>query len=465
MTLRTAHRINIQKVAALHPFQQSNLFSCCGGVALGRNIDTGHPVMIDPYRWKHHKHIGAPIALCLAKIHGGKTSLAIALALKLGMLKAAHRRRVRVTLDEHRRNHGQLEYQRYVDFCGYKHVSLHENPINMLAPSTGLSRAAMLNMMIETVEYITREKLDHYDIMVLMVALAMMFDLTPETASKEQLSDIIERLMPKDFNAFIGIQKKPLLEQLQTDTIDTHLQAMETAATGDIPWQFVAEERVKQSVEFDEERLQESLFKLISALTRLGEHGDFGGTFGGADSVQGLDQRVVAVDLTRLNPSTVSLVQSWWWRVKGVAHENADPEHSFQLEVHDENHKLWKDPVYAKAMAAYMKLIRATGSFLILNSHRTTDYEAISGEAGLLAQNALDEVEVLFLGQQSPSVARRVCERFDLPKSVAERLPVLGVGQFCLIVGTAAPVYVQVDMTPKMLELCETNQANLEMFQ
>ena len=464
MTIRTSHNINLRKAGALHPFQQSNLFSCCGGVTLGRNIDTGHPVLIDPYRWKRHGHIGATIALCLAKINGGKTSLAIALALKLGMLKAAYERRIRVTLDEHRRNHGQLEYQRYVDFCGYKYISLHDNPINMLSPDTGLSRAAMLNMMVETIEYITKDKLNHYDITVLMVALAMMFDMTSSTASKEQLLDIIQRLMPKDINSFIETEKKPLLRQLQTDSIDTHLQAIEATATGEIPWQFSAEERIRQSVQIDSERLQGSIAKLVFALSRLGKYGDFGGTFGGADSMQGLDQRVVAVDLTQLNPATVSLVQSWWWRVKGAAHESADPLRSFQLEIHDENHKLWNDPVYQRAMPAYMKLIRATGSFLILNSHRPADYDAVAGEGGLLAQNALDEVEVLFLGQQSPSVARRVRERFDLPKSVAERLPLLGMGQFCLIVGTSSPVYVQIDLTPQMLELCETNQANQEMF-
>lgn len=456
---RSTHRGTVRDLALLHPMQHSSGIKCCGGQPLGRNIDTGEVERIDPYRWKQHGHINAPIAFALARINGGKTSLAKAMGLRLGQLKNG-RQRIRMALDDHRRNSGELEYAKFVKYMGSRELSLARRPINILDHKMKMTRAANLRMLIDVAEYVGNFKLTPYHTISLQVALNMMCDLYPTATTLELLLMFLRAQQVEDVEFYIGRHDRRIFEQLKITRIEQEIYPRE-----DSFWKVDLESRLREKSGIDAQRLRQANLELVFVYERL-LGGDFGGTFGGNESLYDhMTQRVVASDYTGLNPQSLGLVQALIWRWKGAAHERADAELAFQLEIHDENHKLWKNIEYARAMSAYMKLIRSTSAFLILNSHRSGDYEAIAGEEGLLAQNALDEAEVLFLGGQPPSVARKIAQRFDLSTKVGERLTTLRTGEFCLVVGSRAPVFIGLELTKKDLVICESNQANIRQLE
>ncbi|HXH04871.1 MAG TPA: hypothetical protein VNI82_00395 [Candidatus Nitrosotenuis sp.] len=457
------HRGTVSSLALIQPATHSSGIKCCGGLPYGINIDTGEVELIDPYRWKAHGHIGAPIALTLAKINGGKTSLAKKLAITTGQLKSG-KGRVRVGLDDHRRNSGELEYAQFAHYARATPLSLSSNPINILDPKMKMSVSANMRMLINTQQYLRSMQLDPESVMYLQVALNMMHDLYSNDMSLELLQLFLRTQEVGDVDIYIDRHRKRILEQLRLSKIERQIYNPEESL-----WKVDLEARLKSRgsrSDIDPRAHKKAVLDLIYTFERLLPGGDFGGTFGGTYSLANhMRQRVVSFDYTGLNPNSVGLVQAIMWQWKGAAHERADTDLAFQCEVHDENHKLWQNIEYARAMSAYMKLIRSTSAFLILNSHRSGDYEAIAGDQGLLAQNALNEAEVLFLGGQPPNVARAIGQRFDLPRKVTDRLSTLDTGEFCLKVGDRFPIFVRLRLTPRELQICESNQANYKMLE
>jgi hypothetical protein len=447
---RAMHRVTAAHLGMLNPLRTSSQFNCCGGPPLGWNIDTGEVITIDPQRWKYHGHIAAPIALAFGKIGFGKTSLAKVLAMRLSTLKAGNGERPRVALDDTRRNDGELEYERLAKFMGGEETALRS--LNMLDPLMGMNRPQNLDMLIDVGAQIHGSKLDHYDTIALQVALNMTLDYYPKTATLEQLLAVLMAQRVDDVETYVRRHQGSVLSQ----------QAMLTDAPA-AEWDMDLTARLKEgTLRINEQAHRQACHKLLFTFQRLLSGGDMSGVFGGNDSLSGaMSQRVVAFDYSALPDNLISLVQSLIWRWKGAAQRDPNSPYKFHIEIHDENHKLWKDLQYAKAMSAYMKIIRTTSAFLILNSHRDGDYEAIAGEQGLLANNALNEVDILFLGRQAPPVAKSVGARFDLGAKMISRMPTLEVGEFIMVIGMGSPpIVVKTYLTPLEMQICETNQSN-----
>lgn len=430
--------------------------------------------------WMKDGVISSRVVLILGGKNHRKTTAAMNLATVLSCNRMPDGSYPHVYADGIRMKGLRMEYDPLADMLDSEPVELRDrlNPFDDEFSFTfGQNETTALGLVQASKSGIPATSEEEY---FLRVALHIMFKSFGHTKGIETLAKIIQTLSVED------------IKDYETDTLD--------AAIRNIAEEVSEEERSLAQVEIDQlmargfktvptkESTEEqpkyekvSLHELRNDTTKLGEatqqlariitrilFGDFDQRFGGQKSFAKLmSQRAVVFNMSGMNDQTMAFIQGFIWRLKHEAHRTGDKRFIFQIQIHDENYKLWNDPVFAREMSDYLKQIRSYDTTLIMVSHRMRDYASVGTENSperQRATNMFGDVPIWFVGKLPESDAQDVVHYHNLDPSWLDVITTLRPGIFLALIGDWDPFTVDFNAftTDQLLEMSYSNMANDE---
>jgi hypothetical protein len=415
------------------------------GIPIFVNADTGQPEPFDPWNLKASKRIASTVMGVLGEKGHGKTTFNIVMALRL-QARMAGLRRMSVAINDMRRNDARPEYGKLCAYLGISEIPLGRHRLNFLDPDLGLSSAEQLELLTNSLEYALQRRLETIEIKALRYGLKKMSE---RFAGKEQLALLMASLRRLT-------QEDELRFQAQIE------QAMYTASNDPEIASFLAEE-IRPTP-----GLLDSAVQLSNAIENLLD-GQYGAMFGGSHSLASVlhDNDGLAVfDYSVLSSEATTQMLAAMWLVKTAAMQRGDHRLFFDVEIHDENYTLWRHLVYARAMHKLLKQVRATSTFIILNTHRLADYQTVGStdsEQYKLATSMIDDIDMWLLGKHTPGAAEDTARRLELTREEQARLLKLDYGVWGLKIGTEPVRWVTIDLTEVEAEVTFSDDANESM--
>lgn len=321
----------------------------------------------------------------------------------------------------------------------------------------------------------------------LRVALYIMFKAFGRTKGIEMLAKIIQTLSVKDIQEYEQDNLDASIRSIADEVTDAEKAAVQAeidralsrgtfeVPVDEIPDYFGEDAPEAPKTKFvdvhelrnDETRLGEATQELSRLITRI-LFGDFDQRFGGQRSFAKLmSQRAVVFNMSGMNDQTMAFIQGFIWRLKHEAHRRDDKRFIFQVQIHDENYKLWNDPVFAREMSDYLKQIRSYDTTLIMVSHRMRDYYSVGTENSperQRATNMFGDVPIWFVGKLPESDAQDVVNYHNLHPSWLDVITTLPKGVFLALIGEWDPFTVDFNAftTQQILDMSYSNMANDE---
>ena len=424
------------------------------GITLGNQLFSGAVFEIDPAGYQNAGYIEGKSIVILGARDVGKTTLAKLIAYYLSADRIGEADRMRISIDDTRRNFGVPEYAGLARALGSEEVDLSKHRINFLDPKMGSSFSDQLGTVIQILEHVGGEPLVRYEPLGLQVALSLLMDKYSQIATPEVLVHLLNRVNASDLATYQATFSARLESQLSSE-------AQLLLRLGDSESDT---EKALSPTNVNEADFLQDAGRVYAKLMRL-LNGDYSNIFGGDHTLsEVLNQRVVALDYTGIDISAFVLVQSLVWRWRTSALRRGDTRYLSNLEIHDENYGMWEHPIYATNMYSHLKKIRATGEIVVRVQHRLDDSYAV-GSAGSevreKAVNSLNETDMWFIGRQPQSAIPRLKERLGLDDWVCKHITQLGKGEFYFKMGQQPPVPFKLYLDPIIRRaMTETNMAN-----
>lgn len=423
----------VDTLAVTSPFWAASRPSS-GGISFGDNMDTQEPWDYHPFQWNDEDRIPNLIQMDVAKIGSGKTTLIDTVAarysaMKIGVAKEETEevtyREMRVWADQIRKLHGMGELARLADFFDSEVVDANRR-INPLDPALHLDLDEQMETVIEMMTLANNSApLERHIPYAVQVAMDRMYSRYKNDASLDTLGDLL-RVQDASFET------------------DYHVKATLAERNGKEPSAELLKDLSRESNLVEAEWRQDS-FRAYELLARV-IGGDFGRRFGGTESMaEKLKQRAVIMDLSDTPDAAIMLIQSLNWRVRKSANKRQDLDFMYQIDIHDENWKMWNYLTYANAMYEYLKHIRSYETLVLINTHRPNDYTTVGTEGSPQREKAtkmLSDVGMWFVGRQEAADANEIAHLIGLNGVEEKRLLTLQKGQWCIKLGTERPVWV-----------------------
>ena len=422
------------------------------GVAFGDNMDTQEPFDYNPFLWNLENKVANLIQMNMAKIGHGKTTLVDTVAARYSALKIggnadepSRELELRLWADNIRKLHGQVELGRLAEYFDVEVVDASVR-VNPLDPAYDLGLDEQLETIMEMLTVANNgTPLRRHLPYAVQVAMDRMFTRYPDEASLDTLGDLMA-VMDASFETDYHMSR-PLAPRIGKEQLSLQLQA-----------------DLDRPRNLNEEEWRQDAFLGYELITRV-IGGDFGNRFGGRQSTaEQLKQRAVIMDYSDTNDAAITLLQSLNWRIRNAANRRQNRDFMFQIDIHDENWKLWNYATYANAMFEYLKQIRSYETLVLLNTHRPNDYTTVSYEGSPQREKAtkmLSDVGSFFIGYQEASDANEIAHMIGLNGLEEKRLGTLQKGQWCIKLGSERPVWVDTTsmFTHMMQSLSFSNQA------
>jgi hypothetical protein len=197
--------------------------------------------------------------------------------------------------------------------------------------------------------------------------------------------------------------------------------------------------------------------KLSDVLKRL-EGGPYGQMFNGTASIaSALQQRVVVFDYSKLDDVPIAMVQTILWHIRAAALANKDASLEVNIGVFDEAHRLWRIPAFAKAMAHYIKVIRALGHLVMMSTQRVSDLHTTGSP---LASNAFGDFAMVVTFKLKHDEARKLQDLLGFSDTVRKRIENFEKGECFILIEGQEPCYVLIPRTDLTMQIGETDQAS-----
>lgn len=416
---------NMDMLTHTHPVRVGGRYPREAGFPLG-NDTNGIPRQFDHVQMRDSKSVTTPLLMILGDIGSGKTTLGMRLLLHVLMTSVRAGKRARIAADTTKRSGGMAEWTQFVEEIDEKTIDLSadfRDGINILDPELPLKEQDHLRNLSE-----------------LMQDDAVALDVKEEHVLRVGLHRILAGGNPH-------ITK--LNELFATLTVDDYTCAVHElqALSGGVS------PRVSQE---DLNAICQTLYFRLSNLI----NGKTGQVLGGRGSLaEAMSRMAVSFDYTLLDPDAIAPVQSFVWRVKTAAIRYGDNRFFCDAELHDENYESWDSMSYALSMRSRTKKLRGTGSLLIMVSQHISDYFAISGPQGKLAQNMLRDVGMWMIAQHDVEDLPLIREHCGLSAEVAMAIPYLRPGQFVAKIGSQAPFIFDYKLTDLYRRISDTDIA------
>ena len=429
-------------IAVASPFWSASRYDV-SGIALGESMDDQGWFDYNPIRWMHKNIVPNLIQMNVAKIGHGKTTLVDHIAAMYSAIQIGDNPEyeMRVWADNIRKLHGSIELGRLADFFDSTVVGSAGRRVNPLNQGYTLSRDQQLEFIEDAMVIANKGRpLERHLPYAISVATEWMYREHADDASFDTLGELMRVL---DLDAEAGYRAHRSLSSRLGKELSPKLLEI-TQRSGGV----------------NLEDFRNDAFRGYELLDRLTNQ--FGGRFGGLGSdAEELKQRAVVYDLSDLTDEAITLNQQFNWLVRNNANATQNRDFMFQIDIHDENWKLWNYLTYAKAMFAYLKQIRSYETLVIMNTHRPNDYQAIGGDQGELATKMLSDVGMWFVGRQEPADAFEIRQLLGLNAVEERRLTTLTKGQWGIKLGTDRMVFINTSSvyTSMLKQMSFSNQA------
>lgn len=396
------------------------------GILGGESMDDQGWFDYNPFEWMSRDICPNLIQMNVAKIGHGKTTLidyiaAVYSALRIG---GDANYEMRVWGDNIRKIHGQVELDRLAAFFGEPVVGSGGQRINPFDLGYDLSREMQLEFLESMLIQANKgQDLQRHLPYALRVAVDWMYREFSEYASLDVVGELMRSL---DLVAEVAYRDAaPLADRLG-------LKAGEA-----LPEKLIDLSKNAGNInEFDFKADAFAGYTLIDRVLK-----EFGGRFGGrgSDAAQIRSQRSVIYDMSDLPDEAIALNQEFNWMVRNNGNAKQNRDFMFQIDIHDENWKLWNYLSYANAMYAYLKQIRSFETLVLMNTHRPNDYQTVgSSDSSPQRQKAtkmLSDIGIWYVGKQERADANEIRHLIGLNGSEERRLPTLRKGQWGVKIG------------------------------
>ncbi len=465
---RAVHRTDVGAFALFNVFASPKVNPPVGHV-YGFYLPGYEPFTLD---LTYQKVVGggfmAPIILVNGDIGGGKTTLVTKAALNEREIRQRNGEPFRLFVQIVRSNDGVLELSELCKTFGVTPEDMSQQTINLYDQSMGLSAPEQLALLVDAMEFVTNERVDSEHVIVMMAALRSFIAKCQRDknyrkhASDKLFFQELVNLRAHDVERSIAMGKLWEPEEVPSSITPLDQEVGETELLGGSPsvGQFSGYEFDPSTIGLRDDRVKEVANNCLMILSRLSD-ADFGEIFSGEGSMsQLLSREVVALNLTGLNERTMGFLQQVIWRYKMSAVARNDRRFIFSMEIHDEIHKLWRILPYATNMANYLKVIRSTGTYMWIVSHRFPgDYEALPPETRDLALNSLLEADIVFHGKQSEESAENGRKFFHYSRVVKNWIAAQEQGEFVFVMGRQEPTRVLIHLTQDERQITESEFA------
>lgn len=413
---------------------------------------TDEPVSLDTNNLMGEGETDSNTVMVTGKRRWGKTTLGMHFATLLGGRKAVDDYPFHIMANIHRRNAGVSEMARLVEKFGCKLLPLQSYGLNIFIKGM-LDLEQTLDMASDTFELIRKDDLSPAEYEALSVALFMMLgEEFEDVSSPTCLSFILNRMNKGDVFRYRESVEEAFLhrypdhkgiQRLLARDNKIHPQRADLADVEDV---------------VHAARTVAKLARRLAAKKCIGDENSLAGA---------MEQRFFAPDFTGMTDQDLVIIQAYIWRVKMMGIINDDPLRYFNLELHDENYKLWKYLAYARAQSEFLKAIRGTRTTVVEMTHRYRDYTTVgpaSSEQYMLATNHLDDISIHVLGRQPESAREEVRSRLELSNTefnLCKRMP---FGTWGLVILGQPFRHVRMEITSGVREVSASDAANDSMI-
>lgn len=459
----------------LHPWS-SVAHPLLQGVPLGIDLNTGEMLVIDPWMLKHKGIVNSLMAMVLGDKNAGKTTLCKILFLRLASLGAGYNERMRLRLNSAKNEQGETEYAELTDYFMSRPVVLRKHKLNIVDFDLFPEETELLDLLVNVYESALGRPLRDYEPLMMQAAVHKLTSEFREIASIELLNILLERQDVEDAARYLDATDSRLKQSMgrffNEDTFP-HLPADRTVRQDENARRNSMHQRLLGEMgrvrNYDARRMSRDSSTLAAAGRRL-LHGDMGRMFGGNESLYPLlTESTATYDWSGLPDKAVTVGRSVFWKAQTAALVRGDMSIMPHLDADDEDHGNWRNLMYARMKAEYVKKSRAYPTMNLALTHRIADYETV-GDAGSeqreRAVNMLRDIDMWFVGGQTSDrkSLRDVREHLGFSEPDAHALTQLGVGQFAMKLGHLKPIFFQLILTPSELGLVQTNRATAAML-
>lgn len=416
------------------------------------DADTDEPIDFDPPELKASGRARNTIVGTLGEIGHGKTALAMAVALRLRHRRVGKNRRFTTCIYDARHLYGRPEYSKLCKLLEIEEISPTDYRLNPLAQDTGLKQHELLTMLVRSFQLDQGRKLSPLEVKALRYGLKMLQEYFAEEADPFELMRCLRRMTRK---AVLRYQSK--VESGGRNKSDALLRKYILAEANGL---LEAETQVTSDVIETSRSLADILENMLD--------GEYGEMFGGEHSPAGMmkaSKGMVVIDMSGLTGSALTQFLAMNSAIKTSAMRRGDHSLYYDLEIHDENYELWKDPEYALSTHTFLKQIRSTGTIVFLNTHRLSDYQTVGSESSQqykLANNMIDDVGIWLLGRHTPKAAEDTAKRLNLTDEERLQLLTLERGVWGLKIGTEPVLWVTLGLTETEKDITFSDDANEE---
>lgn len=451
-TTAPANRGDVGHAVAMSPFVGPMKLRVAGS-ALGYYSD-GTVFRFDMRMLKRLGYIEATILAADGEVGSGKTSLVTKLALDERSRDQGLGNEFRLYMDIVRTNKGMLEGLSLIHELGAEPIDLSKQTINIYDQQMGLEPYEFLAQLVDTYEYVNGLPMPTNKAMVLMAATR---EFSLRCANNAEYRNNAHDKM------FFKVLAETRVEHIaQAITNGWLLQPdmsaqMQPQSLHDMSHNVIS----PSDIRLDPGEVDDHVRDILYSLARL-SGADYGTSFSGPGSLSAMwTQPVVAVNYTNFTDQAAGYAQQLFWRYKASANRRQDKRFLFSMEIHDENHNLFRILPYARNMANFLKVIRGTDTIVCLVSHRHLDYQALPPETREIAVNAMREPQVRFHGaQQDEEVAKAIAAHYGYPTSVRDMILNQEQGSFVVKIGKSLPTQVDVVLIDEIQKITFSEQAS-----
>lgn len=412
-------------IAVSLPWWESKKFTENGhflGVTEG-----GSPFFYNPFEWMSHDLCPNLLEMHTAKIGHGKTTLMDMIAVKI-MAQAigteTETYEMRLWADNIRKLHGEIELERLAHFFDSEVIDANQR-LNPLAAAYDLSPSMQLSFLLGMLEKANEQRLTGYMPYALRVLIYHLHEDFKGFESIELLRDLADGADEDTERSYRDAQK------LDVSQMSKKQQAM-----------------LAKPSNFNSEAWREDCFKLYMLLDSIcSKDGLFEGRFGGDASTAEVmtKQRANIVDMSDTGDMAIAQMQEFFWLVRQTASKKQNRDFMFNVELHDENWKLWQYESYARAMFQHIKQIRSEETLIIVNNHKPSDYETVGDEGSIQSQMAtkmVSDVGIWAIGKQEPEDASVLASKIGLTPTEQLKTTKLKKGHWGFKVGDERVVWI-----------------------
>lgn len=422
---------NMDMLAHTHSVRTAGRYPKEAGWSLGKD-QHGIPRLFDHVMMRDRKLLTAPLLMFLGDFGSGKTTLGMRMLTHAFMMNVRGGLRARIAADSTKRSGNVPEWKPFVEEFGEKIVDLaadFKDGINILDKNLPLRPQDHLRNLSELMQD---------DGTILTPAEEHLLRIGLHNEFKKETPHV------RSLNSFFSTVDHDLITSIARE-----LELVESGVT-------------LRLSEPDIINISNGLYFRLSNLM----NGKTGEVLGGHGSLaEVMTQKIVSFDYTQLDPDAIPPVQSFVWRVKTAGIRYGDNSFFCDAELYDESYESWDSMSFALGMRSRTKKLRGTGSLLIFISQHISDYLAISGPQGLIAQNMLRDVGAWMIAQHDVEDLPQIIEYCGISPQVARVIPQLQPGQFLAKIGSQPPFIFDYELTDMYRTMSDTDAAtrkNLE---